>query len=617
MNVSTPFKPSFFALSLSLALGGVSLAQDAPAPQAPPASQEAPATNTQTAPAPGLGGTPVQNGPATEGSQGPAGGTLTQSGQQLVPVPAVEAAGLADVRQADAANAPEFTIESAVLEALTNNPTPKAARAQLDAALARIGVARASGRPTANAGASTNYQDTSGGNTGANNTGTVPGTGTGTNNGGGNGGSRNDQLSLNVSLPIFTGGRVKNSRRQAEALARAQLASAQQTEQELAAQTILAYLSVLQNGELLEVAQSNLETSRERRRVSGVRFDAGAAARLEVLRSDSDLASAAQQRIAAANSYAQSKAALNILMARDPETPLRVQPIQTLTLPASARFPLGEQATAIAAGGTAPTSPDLRAAAEAALPSLEASRESVVAGEYNVKGQQSQRKPNIAASLTGLLRNPATFVSRFVLSAGLSIAQTLFSGGRISSQVAEARAQLAQTGFNLQGQRLQVANAIDGSLLSLDSALKRTTSADVAVISGQEALRAAQLAFSAGAGTQLDVIDAQNALVAAQTNAVNARYEVAQAQVQLAAATAITASGSATGRSGLGTSAGTGQTSSFTTSAANQTGGVNTGTNTLGNNGLGNTGIGGIGNTGTGIGNTGNNTGIGNTGTIR
>lgn len=557
MKVSNPLifrsfaSNSFAAVSLFLALGGVSHAQDAPTNAAP-------------------GNTPIQSGAGTIGTQGTAGG----SPQQLVPVPEIQASSLADVRQEQAQAAPELTLEAAVLEALQNNPTPKAARAQLQASLARIGITRAAGRPTGNASASSNYQRQI--NAPANNNGGANGGGVG-NNGGGDIGSRSDQLSLNISIPVFTGGRVKNARRQAEALARAQLATAQQTEQELAAQTILGYLSVLQNGELLEVAQSNLETSRERRRIAGVRFDAGAAARLEVLRADSELASAAQRRIEAANNYSQSKSALNILLARNPETPLRVQPIQTLVLPSAARFPLGEQATAIATGATAPTSPDLRTAAETSLPSLAASRENVTAAEFDVKSQQAQRKPNIVASLTGLLRNPATFVSRFLVGAGISVAQSLFSGGRIASQVAESRAQLAQTGFNLQGQRLQVANAIDGSLLSLDSALKRTGSADVAVLSAQEALRAAQLSYSAGAGTQLEVTDAQNALVAAQTAAVNARYEVAQAQVQLAAATAITSGGSATGRSGLGSSAGTGQNASFSASGANQTGGSNSG----------------------------------------
>lgn len=566
-----------------------------------------PPVNTPLGDAPG-----PSNGPATDGTLGAVGGSTTG----LIPVPDYPSAGLADVRERQADDQPVLTLGDAVLTALRNNPTPQAARAAVEGARARAGQAAAAGKFQLNLQGTENNQRAI---IGAGSTGTGTGTGTtvSTSNGltGFLGGTSAEQLALSATLPIYSGGRVRNSRRAAEAAARAQLLRSQQTEQELAAQAILAYVSVLQNQELLQVANSNLDTSRERRRVAGVRYDAGAAARLEVLRADSDLASAAQRRIASANGVAQAKAALNILLARAPETPVRVEPIQTLVLPAVARFPLAEQATAIANGGDIPTSPDLRAIADSALPSLNASRETIASSEYSVAAQKAQKKPNIGASLIGLLRNPVGTVGRFLLNGGLSVAQVLIDGNRINSQVDEARATLEQARQSLAGQELQTANAIEGSLLSLDSALKRQTSAQTSVLSAQEALRAAQLAYTAGAGTQLDVIDAQNALLTAQTDAVNARYQVAQAQVQLAAATAIVGSGSATGNTGLGSSAGTGQTATTSASGANQnTGsvGFNNGLNTGGLGGVGTIGnIGGIGNNG-GIGTGGlNNGGIG------
>ncbi|MBW3635350.1 MAG: TolC family protein, partial [Armatimonadetes bacterium] len=493
--------------------------------------------------------------------------------QVSLPRPAVAAAGLADARHREALHPPDLTLEGADANALQSNPTPQAARAALNAALARVGIVKSANGVQVGASGSIQTSRGFGGNSGIRNTGTGTG-GTGNTTGGSSGFSTNEEFGLNVTLPLYNGGRVKAAQRAAQASARAQLATTQQTEQELAAQTILSYLGVLQTQELLEVAQSNLETSRERRRIAGVRFDAGAAARLEVLRADAILAAAQQRRIAASNGLAQSKAALNILLARAPETPVRLEPIQTLQLPAAARLPLAEQATAIASGGAVPPSAQLREVAEAALPSLEATREGVNTADFNVDAQRAQRRPSIGASLSGILRNPVQFASRFLLGAGLSVAQTIFDSGRIRSQITEAQAQAQQARFGLSGQQLQVANAIEGSLLTLDSARKRLASSDVGVLAAAEALRAAQLSFSAGAGTPLDVTDAQNALVAAQNDAVNARFEVAQAQVQLAAATAITQGGSATGRTGLGSSAGTGQNSTLSASGANQSNGT-------------------------------------------
>ena len=60
-----------------------------------------------------------------------------------------------------------------------------------------------------------------------------------------------------------------------------------------------------------------------------------------------------------------------------------------------------------------------------------------------------------------------------------------------------------------------------------------------AVASAQEALRAAQLGYSAGVQTALDVSDAEAALLTAQTNAVNAKFDVAASQAQLAAAVGV------------------------------------------------------------------------------
>ena len=619
------------ALFVSLGAGQIAHAQTQPEIPKPDATADATAPDPAAGDVPSAiapGTTPIQEGAGTIGTQG-IGGVAGGSPLELVPVPDVADAGLADARNNASASAPILTLEQAVVDALQNNPTPQAARAAVEAALARAGTAASAGKLQGNLGGQIQYQKVYGrpnfggggviiGGTGTGtNTGTGTGTGTGANTAvaGGSSGtsSTNKQLSLNVSLPIYSGGRVKNSRRAAQAAARAAVFTSQQTEQELAAQTIIAYLGVLRGQELLTVAESNLDTSRERRRISEVRFDAGAAARLEVLNADAELAASQQNRIQASNSLAQSKAAVNILLARPPETPLRVETIDDLSLPsialpAVARFPLAEQATAIANGGAIPASADLRAVVSQDLPSLLATQENITASEYNVKAQKSQRNPNVGLSLTGLLRDPVGAIGRTILGAGVSLAQTLFDGGRISSQVREANASLDQARLGFVGQQLQVANAIEGSLLTLDSARKKLASTDTAILSAQEALRAAQLAFTAGAGTQFDVSNAQNALLQAQTNAVNARFDVAQAQVQLAAATAITAGGSATGASGLGTGAGTGQSGSFLTTGATQNAGVNGGRTTTTGGSVFNGNSTGV---TTGIGSTGLNSGVG------
>ncbi len=569
--ITSPTK-LFFWTPLALALS----ISAAAAQEAGPMTPAAPAVGAPAVAAPAAG-TP---GAAVATDTGNVAVAQGQAAVPLVPIPDVADSGLADVRNKAAADVAPISLDDAVGLALQNNPSPKAARAALASALARIGTAKAAGGPQLGLSGSATAQRGSGNVLVSTGTGDVGGF------------SSSEALSLNASLPIYNGGRVKASRRVAEAQARAQLAAAQQTEQDLAAQTILSYLSILQNQQLLDVADGNLSVSRERRRVAGVRFDAGAAARLEVLSADSDLAAAQQRRIAASNNVAQSKAILNILLVRNPETPLNAAPIaaltipagaiapapnQVMTLPAVARFPLTDQATAIAAGGAIPTSASLRTVADANLPSLQSARETVNAADQNVALQKSQRKPNLTGNLAAALSNPSAAVGRFLISVGVGVAQTIFDSGRIKSQIKDAQGTAQQVRFNLDSQQLQVANVIESALLQLDSSRKRQSSADVGVLSAQEALRAAQLGYAAGASTSLDVTVAQNALLAAQTDAVNARFEVAQAQVQLAAATSQTATGrTTTSATGTSNSSVNGSGSTFSSSSTGSSTGVST-----------------------------------------
>jgi outer membrane protein TolC len=489
---------------------------------------------------------------------------------------------LADARNQISENVAPISIEDAITLALQNNPQRDAAIAALQAARARIGTARAAGGPNIGLGASAGLDRSFGGGSSGSGSGAGSGSGSGTSGVSSNrvlGFDSSQSVQTTADIPIYTGGRVKAGRRVAEAGARFQAAQTLQVEQDLVLSTIEAYLGVLRTGQLLEVAESNLAVSRERRRVEQVRYEAGASARLDVLRADTTLAEAQQQRIAASNNLAQAKAALNTLMGRVPEAPLRTETITTLT----PRVPLPPEIAVTAATGTttpgvtapgvtapgvtAPgatvpgatvpgatvpgatvpgatvPAPDssavLRDIAERSRPAIAAGQAQVEAGEAGVDVAKAQRKPSLGLSLTGLLRNPVGFAGRFALGIGLNVAQTLFDSGRARSQIDEARALAEQSRQNLGNQRLNVANQIEQALLSLDSAQKRLASADVAVVAAAEALRASQLGYEAGARTRLEVSDAQVALLTAQTEAVNARFQVAQSQADLSAAVGV------------------------------------------------------------------------------
>ncbi len=446
-------------------------------------------------------------------------------------------AGLADTRMQASLSAPELSLTDVVALALQDNPQRKENWSAYDAALARIGVAKSAGGPQVNLNGSVNTQRGFGFNNNA-----TGGTGTSTTNP--RRWSDSQELSISADIPIYNGGRVKADKRSAQHLAQAQYALARSYEQDLVYNTAITYLDVLRGQQLVAVSNSNLAVARERRRIAGVRFDAGAAARLEVLRAETDLADARQTRISASNTLGQAMSRLNTYMGRVPETPLRIQPIVSLTLPEPLFITTGavaSDANIATQIGTITTAPpeDLRAAAFDSRQSLESTEARIRSAEANVDVAKAGKKPNIGLDILGLIRNPVSFAGRFLLSLGGSLVQNLFDSGRTRSQVREAQAIVQQLRFQATREEQEIANQIEQSLLLLDSSQKRLASADTGVVAAREALRAAQLGYSAGAQTSLEVSDAQSALLEAETEAVNARFDVAAAQAQLSAAVGV------------------------------------------------------------------------------
>ncbi len=510
--------------------------------------------------------------------------------------------GLADSRLAASQSAAELSITEVIALALQDNPERKENWAAYDAALARIGIAKSAGGPQVNLNGSVNTQR----GFGFSNSSTGGGTGNSSTNP--RRWSDSQELSISADIPIYNGGRVKADKRSAQHIAQAQFAQARSFEQNLVYNTAVTYLDVLRGQQLLAVSDSNLAVARERRRIAGVRFEAGAAARLEVLRAETDLANARQTRISSSNNLGQSMSRLNTLMGREPETPLRIEPIISLTLPGplftstntntgivpnafavpntgtgqntggvpntsivpnaggvpstetvpstggasnTGTIPnpggvpnigAGSSATSVVTQiGTITTAPagDLRGAAFGGRQSLAATQARIRSAEANVDVAKAGKKPNIGLDILGLVRNPISFAGRFLLSLGGSLVQNLFDSGRTRSQVREAQAIVQQLRHQATREEQAIANEIEQSLLLLDSSQKRLASADTGVVAAREALRAAQLGYSAGAQTALEVSDAQSALLTAETEAVNARFDVAASQAQLSAAVGV------------------------------------------------------------------------------
>jgi outer membrane protein TolC len=72
--------------------------------------------------------------------------------------------------------------------------------------------------------------------------------------------------------------------------------------------------------------------------------------------------------------------------------------------------------------------------------------------------------------------------------------------------------------------------------LNLQTARQRLTTAEAEVANAEEALRLIEGRYRAGVGLMVEVLDAQNSLLTARTNHVNARSALDQANAAMARA---------------------------------------------------------------------------------
>jgi len=110
-------------------------------------------------------------------------------------------------------------------------------------------------------------------------------------------------------------------------------------------------------------------------------------------------------------------------------------------------------------------------------------------------------------------------------SVGVSANWNFFDAGVTEAKIKSAQATLEKSREQDQQLRQNVELEVRQSYLSMKEAEQRIQTAQVAVDKAVEDVSIAQTKYNAGAGTNLDVIDAQLALTQAKTNYTQALYD--------------------------------------------------------------------------------------------
>jgi TolC family type I secretion outer membrane protein len=408
-----------------------------------------------------------------------------------------------------AAPASAQTLTEAFAYAYENNPQLLAQRAALRATDESVPQALANWRPTVNFTASAGY-----GRAGFESP--SPLTGRSTPTVFSNIISRS--LDLRLTQPIYRGGRTEAQTRQAINTVQAARAQTLQVETTVFQAVATAYLDVVRDQTLVEVARNNESVLRKQLEATRDRFRVGEVTRTDVAQAEASLAQATAQRISAAGNLAVSRANYTRVVGHPPGR--LILPHGRPVLPATR-----DEALTLAGGDNF----NVIAASFAEL-----------AARDNIDVIRGQLLPQISIigdvsrlfSPSVTLRNARTDEASVLAQ----LTMPLYEGGAIYSQTRQAEQTVGQRRSQVDDARRAAVQAAAQNWETLQAARAAIASYGSAVKAAQIALQGTEEEALVGSRTVLDVLIAEQTLFTTQSQLVTAEHDAALAEFNIAAA---------------------------------------------------------------------------------
>jgi outer membrane protein TolC len=341
----------------------------------------------------------------------------------------------------------------------------------------------------------------------------------------------NDQawvVSLQARQVLYAGGGVSAAVK-SSALARAAAVLELQgviNGQLLAVRT--QFYTVLLDREQIKVQEESVKLLTEQLKDAQSRFNAGTTSNFEVLRAEVALANGQPPLIQARNDYRVAIEQLRQLLGLATGAGANVTKVPEVVGTLEAGPPVTLQLA------------DALAAARANRPELQQLAKLESAGEQNVTASRASYLPEF--DLVGgysWVRGPfsAAWDARNEgWTAGVQSSWNIFDGRATAGRVMQAKSQLEQAKLTLANTTLAIEVQVRQAYSSLIEAWELVQASIKTVEQAQEALRLADVRYSAGTATQLDVLTSQVALTQARLNQLQAYYgyNVAQAAMRQA-----------------------------------------------------------------------------------
>ncbi|MBX7187718.1 MAG: TolC family protein [Vicinamibacteria bacterium] len=324
---------------------------------------------------------------------------------------------------------------------------------------------------------------------------------------------------VGASLPVYTGGRLQAQVAAASENERAAISDRAAFDNDLVAETHVAYVNVLLARESARVLGEAVASYEAHLKDARNRLDLGLSASNEVLAITAERERAQLLRVQAENAAAMAAANLLRLVDLPPSTPVDLDPAPLATASAPGEIDaLVKRATS----GRA---------------ELEALRARIRAMEATVRVSQSASRPQVGVQAGYDFANPnprilpLTGTWNDTWSIGLAVNWKVLDGGKTAAASAQAEAQADALRSQLKDLEARIRLEVETRRLELDSALAGRAVAQRGIEAARDAVRVASDRYKEGVLSSSELLDAETRLLRAE---LDATQNDAQIQVALA-----------------------------------------------------------------------------------
>ncbi len=327
-------------------------------------------------------------------------------------------------------------------------------------------------------------------------------------------------VGADVSLPVWTSGRISGAIGTAAAGARGANAQEARSAADLKLTVAESYVAVFRARRALEVAESNVATLEAHAQDVQVMYDKQAVPQSDVLAAQVARANATQQRLRAANALRLATAAYNRWVG---------QPLD--------RTPDLDEPSATVSAAAAEPLDALVAQAIERRPELAAVSAQQEGLEQAARSERAQGLPQV------VLHAGYNHVDNMILdrenfaSVGIGFQWRLFDSGQLRARTSALHSRAHAAELRLADLRSQVRLDVESAYYNREEASARIRAAAAAVAQAEENVRIAKELYSNGLATNNQVLDAETLDVIALTNRDDARFDALIAEYRLQRAT--------------------------------------------------------------------------------